>query len=115
MARERTMLELEQGDYTLPDTGRPVVRSTKGVISSGHYLTSMAGMRMLLNGGNAFDAIAARSSTMDMTIQTAPSTSDGACFGVASQSNFIMTLISGQKPGQSYILVSEHFVKTSAL
>ncbi len=59
MAREQTMHELEQGDYTLPATGRPVVRSTKGVISSGHYLTSMAGMRMLLNGGNAFDAIAA--------------------------------------------------------
>ncbi len=59
MAREQTMLELEQGDYTLPETGRPVVRSTKSVISSGHYLTSMAGMRMLLNGGNAFDAICA--------------------------------------------------------
>jgi gamma-glutamyltranspeptidase/glutathione hydrolase len=59
MAREQTMLELEQGDYVLPDTGRPVVRSTKGVISSGHYLTSMAGMRMLLNGGNAFDAMVA--------------------------------------------------------
>jgi len=59
MVREQTMLELEQGDYVLPDTGRPVVRSTKGVISSGHYLTSMAGMRMLLNGGNAFDALVA--------------------------------------------------------
>ena len=59
MAREQMTHELEQGDYTLPATGRPVVRSTKGVISSGHYLTSMAGMRMLLNGGNAFDAIAA--------------------------------------------------------
>ncbi|MQG11660.1 MAG: hypothetical protein FI716_09165, partial [SAR202 cluster bacterium] len=59
MAQDQTMLELEQGDYTLPDTGRPVVRSTKGVISSGHYLTSMAGMRMLLKGGNAFDAMVA--------------------------------------------------------
>jgi gamma-glutamyltranspeptidase/glutathione hydrolase len=59
MAREQTMLELEQGDYVLPDTGRPVVRSTKGVVSTGHYLTSMAGMRMLLNGGNAFDAMVA--------------------------------------------------------
>ena len=59
MVREQSMHELEQGDYNLPDTGRPVVRSTKGVISSGHYLTSMAGMRMLMNGGNAFDAIAA--------------------------------------------------------
>ena len=59
MAQIEALHELEQGDYKLPDTGRPVVRSTKGVISSGHYLTSIAGMRMLLNGGNAFDAIVA--------------------------------------------------------
>ena len=50
---------LEQSDVALPPTGRPVVRSTQGVISSGHYLTSMAGMRMLLSGGNAFDALVA--------------------------------------------------------
>ena len=50
---------LEQGDISLPVTGRPVVRSTEGVISSGHYLTSMAGMRMLMAGGNAFDALVA--------------------------------------------------------
>ena len=59
MAIQTPHHELEQGDINLPDTGRPVVRSTKGVISSGHYLTSMAGMRMLLDGGNAFDALVA--------------------------------------------------------
>ena len=59
MARETTAYELEQGDVELPDTGRPVIRSTRGVISSGHYLTSMAGMRILLSDGNAFDALAA--------------------------------------------------------
>ncbi len=42
-----------------PPTSRPVIYGTQGVISSGHYLTSMAGMRMMLAGGNAFDAIAA--------------------------------------------------------
>ena len=42
-----------------PATGRPVVYATQGVISSGHYLTSMAGMRMLVGGGNAFDAVVA--------------------------------------------------------
>jgi gamma-glutamyltranspeptidase/glutathione hydrolase len=35
------------------------VYGTQGIISSGHYLTSMAGMRMLLDGGNAFDAVVA--------------------------------------------------------
>ncbi len=42
-----------------PPTGRPVIYATQGVISSGHYLTSMAGMGMLLGGGNAFDALVA--------------------------------------------------------
>jgi gamma-glutamyltranspeptidase / glutathione hydrolase len=40
-------------------TGRPVVHGTHGLVVSGHYLTSMAGMRMLLSGGNAFDAAVA--------------------------------------------------------
>ncbi len=59
MAGQSTSYELEQGDVVLPPTGRPVVHSTDGVISSGHYLTSMAGMRMMLSGGNAFDAAVA--------------------------------------------------------
>ena len=59
MVSAQTHHNLEQGDVSLPATGRPVVRSTEGVISSGHYLTSMAGMRMLLAGGNAFDALVA--------------------------------------------------------
>ena len=42
-----------------PKTSRPVVHSNRGVVSSGHYLTSMAGLRMLLSGGNAFDAVVA--------------------------------------------------------
>ncbi len=34
-------------------TTRPVVSGTQGVVSAGHPLVSMAGMRMLLSGGNA--------------------------------------------------------------
>ena len=60
MTAERGSI-LEQGDVKKPETGRPVVYATQGVISSGHYLTSMAGMRMLLSGGNAFDAVVAAS------------------------------------------------------
>jgi gamma-glutamyltranspeptidase/glutathione hydrolase len=40
-------------------TGRPVIQGTHGIVSTGHYLTSMAAMRMLLSGGNAFDAAVA--------------------------------------------------------
>ena len=61
MAIQQTMHNLEQGDVNLPESGRPVIRSNEGVISSGHYLTSMAGMRILLAGGNAFDAMVASS------------------------------------------------------
>ena len=59
MTTQRSAYELEQGDAALPPTGRPVVHSAHGIISSGHYLTSMAGMRLLLSGGNAFDAMVA--------------------------------------------------------
>ena len=61
MTIQQTMHNLEQGDVNLPESGRPVIRSNEGVISSGHYLTSMAGMRILLAGGNAFDAMVAAS------------------------------------------------------
>ena len=59
MTANGSIPSLDKGDAKRPPTGRPVVYGTNGVISSGHYLTSMAGMQMLLNGGNAFDAVVA--------------------------------------------------------
>ena len=59
MVSQQSAVNTEQGNIIQQTTGRPVIRSTEGVISSGHYLTSMAGTRMLLNGGNAFDALVA--------------------------------------------------------
>ena len=59
MVSQQTAIDTEQGNVTQQSTGRPVIRSTQGVISSGHYLTSMAGTQMLLTGGNAFDALVA--------------------------------------------------------
>ena len=59
MVSQQSTVNTEQGNITQQSTGRPVIRSTEGVISSGHYLTSMAGMRVLLTGGNAFDALVA--------------------------------------------------------
>ena len=36
-------------------TSRPVITGRKGVISSGHYLATIAGTKMLAKGGNAID------------------------------------------------------------
>ena len=66
-----------------PPTGRPVVAGTRGVISSGHYLTSMAGMRMMLSGGNAFDALAAG-------VFAAAVVEPTAAFSLASESVFML-------------------------
>jgi gamma-glutamyltranspeptidase / glutathione hydrolase len=46
--------------------GRPVVMGRSGMVSSGHYLASLAGMRMLHDGGNAVDAALAASLTLSV-------------------------------------------------
>jgi gamma-glutamyltranspeptidase/glutathione hydrolase len=40
-------------------TTRPVIMGTRGVVTSGHYLASAAGFRIMEQGGNAVDAAAA--------------------------------------------------------
>jgi len=39
--------------------GRPMIMSTRGVVSSGHYLATEIGLAVLRRGGNAMDAAAA--------------------------------------------------------
>jgi gamma-glutamyltranspeptidase/glutathione hydrolase len=51
---------------------RPVVMGRNGMVSSGHYLASLAGMKMLHDGGNAVDAALAAS--LALTVVT-PETS----------------------------------------
>lgn len=46
--------------------GRPTVRGTRGMVSSAHPLASMAGIAMLRQGGNAFDAIAAAAAALNV-------------------------------------------------
>ena len=38
---------------------RPVIMGTRGVVTSGHYLATAAGFRIMEQGGNAVDAAAA--------------------------------------------------------
>src|SRR5581483_4055007 len=60
-------------------TTRPVVAGTQGVVAAGHPLVTMAGMRMLLTGGNAFDAAAAAGFAAAVVEPTASYTLCGEC------------------------------------
>ena len=59
MAKSGGPPQIDHTDVRQYPAGRPVVHGTHGIVSAGHYLTAMSGMRMLLSGGNAFDAAAA--------------------------------------------------------
>src|SRR5499425_1069581 len=78
-------------------TTRPVVSGTQGVMVAGHPLVSMAGMRMLLSGGNAFDAAVAAGFAAAVVEPTASYTLCGECVALVHDARGRETLaLSGQ-------------------
>src|SRR5438094_2783548 len=78
-------------------TTRPVVSGTQGVVSAGHPLVSMAGMRMLLSGGNAFDAAVAAGFAAAVLEPTASYTLCGECVALIHDARTRETMaLSGQ-------------------
>lgn len=76
---------------------RPVVSGTEGVVVSGHPLVSMAGMKMLLAGGNAFDAAVAAGFAAAVVEPTASYTLMGECVALVHEARTKRTLaVSGQ-------------------
>ena len=49
-----------------PPATRPVVMGVNGMVASGHPLASMVGLRVLTEGGNAFDAAVAVAATLNV-------------------------------------------------
>jgi gamma-glutamyltranspeptidase / glutathione hydrolase len=72
---------------------RPTIMGTRGAVASAHPLASMAGIRMLLEGGNAVDAAVAVASTLNVV---EPFMSGAAGIG--------LMLISRARTGERHVL-----------
>src|SRR3989442_7790574 len=100
-------LEHHAADWT---TARPVVSGTQGAASAGHPLVSMAGMRMLLSGGNAFDAVVAAGFAAAVVEPTASYTLCGECVALIYDARKRETFaVSGQ--GTAPVLATLEFFR----
>ncbi len=80
--RRETLLP-EHVEFQRGATGRPPVSGTQGIVSSGHHLVSLSGMKMLLNGGNAFDATVAMGLSAGVIEPAAP-------YSLAAEGSFML-------------------------
>jgi gamma-glutamyltranspeptidase / glutathione hydrolase len=88
-------------------TTRPIVSGLGGVISSGHPLVSMAGMRILLSGGNAFDAAVAAGFAAAVIEPTASYTLCGECVAMVHDARSDRTVVlSGQGPAPALATIA---------
>jgi len=88
-------------------TTRPVVSGTQGVVTGGHPLVSMAGMRILLSGGNAFDAVVAAGFAAAVVEPTASYTLCGECVALVHDARTRETMaLSGQGTAPALATVS---------
>jgi|RhiMetdeSRZDD1v2_1073273.scaffolds.fasta_scaffold1019038_2 gamma-glutamyltranspeptidase len=56
---------------------RPAVGSSRGIVTYAHFLASMAGAEMLLQGGNAMDAVVATSAALNVVAELMLSPTQG--------------------------------------
>jgi gamma-glutamyltranspeptidase/glutathione hydrolase len=95
----RTSGRVHEAEHHTADwaTTRPVVAGTQGVVAAGHPLVSMAGMRMLLAGGNAFDAAVAAGFAAAVVEPTASYTLLGECVALVHDARTgLVQALSGQ-------------------
>ena len=78
------------------NTTRPVITGRKGVIASGHYLATSAGLKMFAKGGNAIDAAIATGFALTVLKQHQSSLGGECPILIYSPATRKVTAISGQ-------------------
>ncbi len=89
------------GRSAYPPPTRPVVMGTDGMVSAGNMLATMAGVRMLADGGNAFDAAVAVGTTLGVVepYHSGPGGVGTAIVRLAGESKSSVLDFTGRSPG----------------